>query len=151
MGIPPGILSGVAIGAPIAGGLAQGQAARQQADAQAAALRYNAQLARAEGNLEAGRIRRAGRRELGRQRTLLAAGGVLAEGSPLDLLAANAAEVERDAVLAMTAARNTARLDEAQARSAKRAGRSSAGTALLSGLIQGGVAARRIYGGGGGL
>lgn len=146
MGIPPGILQGVAIGAPVAGGLAQASAIRQQADAQAQASRYNAQLARAEGGAEADRIRRAGRRELGRQRTQLGASGVRVEGSPLDLLVANAAEIERDAVSAMIAARNTAALDEAQAKSAKRAGRTSAGASLLSGLVQGGTTALRIRG-----
>lgn len=147
MGIPPGIFQGLAIGAPIAGGMAQADAIKQQAGAQAGAARYNAGLARAEGSAEAARIRRAGRRELGRQRTLLGASGVRAEGSPLELLAQNAFEIERDAVNAEIAGRNTARLDEAQARSAKRAGRAGAGTALLSGAIQGASAlGRRLPG-----
>jgi len=150
MGIPPGILSGVAIGAPIAGGLQQAGALRQQAGASAAASRFNAQLAQMEGGAEASRIRRAGRRELGRQRTLMGASGVRLEGSPLDLLVDNAAEIEREAVQAEIAGRNTARLELANARSTKRAGKTAAGTALLGGAVQGGSAALRIFGPGGG-
>lgn len=148
MGIPPGVfgnaLQGVAIGAPIAGGIQEAGALRQQADAQAAAARYNAQLARMEGDAEASRIRRAGRRELGRQRAILGASGVRAEGSPIDVLADNAFEIAREAAHAQIAGRNTARLDEAQARQAKRAGRIGAGTALLGGAIKAGSTAMQL-------
>lgn len=137
MGVPPQILQGIAIGAPIAGGIAQGRAAEAQAGAQAQAALYNAQIAQAEGDAEASRIRRAGRRELSRQRTILGASDVRAEGSPLEVLAQNAYEIERDAVNAQIAGRNTANLDRAQAASAKRAGRISSASALLGGAIQG--------------
>lgn len=146
MGALPNLLQGVAVGAPIAGGIAQAQGIRQQADAQASASRYNAQLARMEGDAEAARIRRAGRRELARQRLRVSASGVQLEGSPLDLIVANAAQIERDAFDASRAGRNTARLDEAQARSAKRAGRTGAGTALLSGGLQSASTALRLRG-----
>lgn len=128
---------GFAIGAPIAGGLQQADAARAQGDAATATARYNAELARMEGAAESSRIRRAGRRELGRQRTILGASGVRAEGSPLDVLASNAFEIEREAVHAQIAARNTARLELARAGAAKREGRVSARTALLGGAAQG--------------
>lgn len=140
------VLSGLAIGAPIAGGIAQGRALEQQAGAQAAAARFNAAQARAAGQEEASRIRRTGRRELARQRELVSASGVRLEGSPLDVIAANAYEIEREAVLAEIAGRNTARLDEAQARSAKKAGRTGRASALLSGGIQGASAAARTFG-----
>lgn len=146
MGVLPNVLSGVAIGAPIAGGIAQGRALEQQAGAQAAASRFNAQQSRQQGAAEAARIRRAGRRELSRQRTLVGASGVRLEGSPLDVIAANAAEIEREATEAEIAGRNTAALDEANARNAKRAGRVGAGTALLSGGLQSASTAARLFG-----
>lgn len=146
MGLPPSILQGLAIGAPIASGLAQASGIRQQGDAQAAALRYNAQLARDEGDAEATRIRRAGRRELGRQRSILGASGVRVEGTPLELLERNAYEIERDAVNAQIAGRNTARLDAAAARGARRAARSSSATAILSGGLQAGIGLGRTLG-----
>jgi hypothetical protein len=149
MGVLPNILQGVAIGAPIAGGMAQADAIKQQAGAQAAAARHNAALAREQGAAEATRIRRAGRRELARQRLRVGASGVRLEGSPLELLAQNAFEIEREAVAAEIAGRNTARLDEMQARSAKRAGRTGAATALLSGGLQAASTAARLRGPGG--
>lgn len=149
MGIPPQVLSGIAIGAPIAGGLQQASGIRQQAGAEAAAAQYNAQLARMEAEAEASRIRRAGRRELAKQRLRVSASGVQLEGSPLALLADNAFEIEREAVHAQIAGRNTARLDEAQARNAKRAGRTGAATALLSGGLQAAGTAARLRGPGG--
>lgn len=147
MGLPPSVFQGLAIGAPIAGGIQQAGAIKQQAGAQAAALRYNAAQARDAGSAESSRIRRAGRRELGRQRAAIGASGVRAEGSPLEVLAHNAYEIEREAVAAEIAGRNTARLDEAQARSVKRAARTGAGTALLGGALQGAAAfGRRLPG-----
>lgn len=141
----PFLLQGAAIGAPIAGGIAEAGAIRSQASSQAQAANYNAQLAQNQGASEAERIRRAGRRELGRQRTLIGAGGVRLEGSPLELLAQNAYEIERDAMNAKLAAGDTAALDRAQAQNAKQAGRIGAGTALLTGALRGGGTGLELY------
>lgn len=146
MGFSP-ILQGVSVAAPFVGGQMQAQAARQQGSAAAQAARYNAALAREESSAEAGRLRRAGRRELGRQRAAIGASGVQAEGSPLELLAQNAYEIEREAAQTELAGRRTARLDLAQARSAERAGRMGAGTARLSGALGSGLALGRVLGG----
>lgn len=144
MGVLPNVLQGLAIGAPLASGMGQAQGIRQQADAQAAAAHYNAQLAREQGSAEASQIRRAGRRELAKQRLRVGASGVRLEGSPLDVIAANAFEIERDAVLAQISGRRTAQLEESQARAAKRAGRTGSASALLGGAIQAGGTALRL-------
>lgn len=146
MGALPNILSGVAIGAPIAGGLQQASGIRQQARAEGAAASFNAKQSREQGAAEAARIRRAGRRELARQRLRVGASGVRLEGSPLELIAANAAEVEREAMNAQIAGANNAALDEARGKNAKRAGRVGAASALLSGGLQAAGTASRLMG-----
>lgn len=129
------LLSGVAIGGPLSAGFQQAGGIRQQASAQAAAANANARLAQMEGASQASSIRREGRREIGRQRAIMGASGVRLEGSPLDLIVSNAAEIEREAVQAEVAARNTARLDRAQAKSVERAGKRSSVSAILSGAV----------------
>ena len=140
MGLDPrSLLQGVAVGAPIAGGLAQGRAAQGAADAEASAARYNARLAELEGASKAAYTRPVGRQELTSQFVRAsAAGGVrVDQGTPADFLARQAYEIEREATNAEIEARQTARLERARGASVKRAGKVSAGNALLSGLTQG--------------
>ncbi len=139
------LLSGVAVGGPLAAGITQAGGIQQQAGAEAAAARANARLAQREGAQQASSIRREGRRELGRQRTVAGASGVQLEGSPLDLLVSNAAEIEREAVQAEIAARNTARLDRSRASSIERAGKRQGASAILGGAIGSGSVASQLF------
>lgn len=139
------LLSGVAIGSPLAAGITQAGGIRQSAAAEAAAARTNAQLALAEGFTQAQSIRTEGRQELGRQRTLIGASGVRSEGSPLDLVVQNAASIEREAVQAEIAARNTARLDRSRASSVERAGKQSGTSAILGGALGSGTVASQLF------
>lgn len=134
MGVNP--LEMIGVGAPLAGGYLQAQGLRRQGEAQASAAEYNADLALLEGRTEAARRRRTGSAEVTRERVALANSGLRLEGSPLQFLARQAAEVERDAVNVELAARRTARLDRAQAASARSAARIGAGTSLLTGATQ---------------
>lgn len=134
MAWPLGDLAGaVGVGGQLVGGVVQSRAAQAQGRAAADAADYNARLALREGLAEADRRRKAGRREIARQRVSVAASDLRVEGSPLEVIAANAAAVEEDAANAEIDARRTARLERARADSFREAGRTSAGVALLSG------------------
>jgi hypothetical protein len=130
------LLSGVGIGGQIAGGLYRSQAAEQQGQAIADAALYNARLAQMEGAAEMARRRKAAGKQVGAYVAQMGKSGVRLEGSPLEFLVQNAEELERDALNAMVAARNTAALDRARARSAKKAGERGAGTELLMGATR---------------
>ena len=88
--------------APSAIGLASGQlgayAARAKGRAEKRAAYINAGQIEREAGMRASRLRTAGRQEIGAQRAALGASGLQAAGSPLDLLAENAAELERRAM-----------------------------------------------------
>lgn len=150
MGVPTEqLLQGLAITAPVAGGYVEGQGLRQQAQAGAAAARYNADLAKLQGRENAASIRRQGQQELGRERVILANSGLRMEGTPLSFLARQAGEIEREAANAEIAARQTARLENARAKSLESAGRTQAGTSLLTGALGSATTAYRLrYGGG---
>lgn len=130
------ITPAVGIGAPLVGGIMQSRAAEQQASAASSAALYNARLAELEGSTEAQRRRRIGSQEITRQRVAMGAGDVRLEGTPAEFLAQQAYEVERDAVNAQIAGRNTARLERAQASSIRKQGKISARNALLGGAGQ---------------
>lgn len=127
------ILRGVAIGAPAGAGFLQARGIQQSANAAAQAGQFNATLARQEGAAESSRIRRQGQRTLAESRRLVAQGGVELVGSPLQHIADQAAEIERQAMHAQLAAESTARLDEARARGARAAGKRQSATAILTG------------------
>ena len=130
------LLQGFAVGAPAASGYLEGQAARQAGASTAAAARYNAELERLRGRERAASIRKQGSAELTRQRVQVASSGLRLEGTPVDFLARNAAEIEKNALNELLAGRNSARLDEARARSAEQAGKQQAGVSLLTGGLR---------------
>lgn len=144
------LLQGVAVGAPVAGGLMQAGAARAGAQAESQAAIYNARLAEMEGASKAAYVRRAGHRELTSEFVRAsAAGGVrVDQGTPLDVQAQHAYEIEREATNAEIEARNTSRLERARARSVRRAGKISAGNALLSGATQAASFGSQLWKGG---
>lgn len=141
MGLPPQVLQGISFGAPVGAGLIQARAARSGAQAESSAALYDARLAEMEGASKADYVRRAGHRDATSEfvRSAAAGGVRVDQGTPLDVLSRRAYEIEREAANAQIESRNTARLDRARASSVQRAGRASAGTALLSGLIGGGM------------
>lgn len=114
----------------------QARGARAEAESEAQAAEYNRVLSLQQGRAEAARIRRAARRELSSQRVAFAKAGVRIEGSPLELLAQNAAELEADALNAEIGARNTAEIERRRARNLRRAGRRRAASALIGGVTR---------------
>lgn len=89
------IVAIAAIGAAGVGAVSsiqQGRAAKRVGE-------QNAQLALGRAKLEEARFRRDQRRRLGRIRAGIGARGITVEGSPLALLADQAAEIEEDALL----------------------------------------------------
>lgn len=132
-------LAGTAVSAGSA--LAQGSAQASAANEAAAVADQNAASERARSAEEATRQRRAGQLQLARGRAGLGASGVTSEGSPADVLAQNAAEIELDAqtILYGGATRANALETEAsryrrQARTASTASIAQAGTSLLLGF-----------------
>lgn len=84
----------VAAGA-LGGGYLQGRAAEQAAQAESKTALENAERVKLEGGIEANRRRRLAMLELGQQRANVGKSGI-APAATLDLLAENAAQLERD-------------------------------------------------------
>ena len=128
----------------VLGGLGQMQQASSRAAnarANAAILERNAQFARQQSAEEARRIREAGKRVGGQQRTAFGAAGVAVEGTPLDVLGDTQQTVELDALTALYGGRveaanydYQARVNRQQAGYMQRSGAFGAGTSLLFGL-----------------
>lgn len=121
-----------------AGGSAvmEAQAQAQSLQSQAAAAEYNATVARQEAAAEEARRRRESKRQMGAMRAARAKSGVTAEGTPLLVAAESAEMAEIDALNARWTGESSARLDEARAKSAKRAIPYAVGSSLLSGVSQ---------------
>lgn len=132
------ILAGTTMSA--IGSIQQGKAAEQAAEYNAQTSMEQAAAARAEGEAEAQRLRREGRRNIGTMRASISKSGVTSQGSPMLALAESAAMNELDVLNTRYSAQSSARASERQAglqraegRSAKRAGLIGAGTSLLTG------------------
>ena len=89
------VVAAIATAAAIAGAVSS----IQQGRAAAKVGRQNAQLALARSALEESRFQREGKRQLARIRASIATRGITVEGSPLALLADQAAEIEENAAL----------------------------------------------------
>ena len=128
-------LLGTSVGSTLAGSIMGAIGAIQGGEAAEAAAKYNAAIAEMAGNEEEYRRRRLARRALSAQFTQMAGkSGVIAEeGGWLEALARNAGEYEMDAVNAGIAGRQTAALERARGKSARRAGQIRAGASLISG------------------
>lgn len=134
MGDPVTIALIISVATQVGGAIVKGKAAKAQAEAIADANEFNALRAEQAGNAESSRVRRLNRRTLSTQRVQFAKAGVRMEGTPLEFLAQNAAELELNALQARIQGQNTARLEREGADVALQAGRTSAGAALLAGL-----------------
>ena len=124
----------------------QGIAADKQAQAQENFMKEQAQAREDAAEREEERVRRRNRRELASQENAFRGSGIAFEGSPLDALALNAAEFEREAI----AIRHTGRVEAGTLRTgAKRlraAGRIGAATATHSSLLGAGGRAASVTG-----
>lgn len=75
----------------------QGRAEGKAAEANARTDLYNARLAKQKGRDRARQVRREGRQHLGRIRSQTGASGIQVSGSALDVMAADAFQIEMDA------------------------------------------------------
>jgi hypothetical protein len=126
-----------AVGSAVAGGYLNSVGARAQGRAIKAAAGYDSQQALYESRERASRLRTVGRREIGRQRAVLGASGIRVAGSPLELIAQNAAELERQAMEETLAGRYAS--DVALARG--KTGRKQAKRISAASLFEGGTKA----------
>ena len=127
---------GMGMFSSLLGSMMQGQAAMAQANAQRAAAEYNAHVAKLEGDAEFRRRMRINRRTISSQFVQMAGkSGVIAEeGGWLEVLASNAEEMERDALNAAIAGRNTARLERYRGEAAIAIGKQKRTAALIGGF-----------------
>jgi len=119
--------------------IAAGQQQAQVFEFNAAISEERAKLARQAGEVRVERLRRERRRFTARQTASFAKAGVRLTGSPLQVIADTAAELELDILLEnfntniqIQSARTDADLDRIRARQARTAGFINAGTTLLS-------------------
>jgi len=134
MGVDFGnLLPALAIGGAAGSGVLNARAARAQGRAAKRAADINAQTELYESGQQASRIRTTGRRELGRQRTLIGTSGLQAAGSPLELLAANAAEIERQAMETTLAGRYAADVERSRGKVARKQASRVGAAALFEG------------------
>lgn len=111
---------------------AKGQLAQGEADLKTA--NFNAKLEEIGGLQKSSLIRRRARRHKASQRVAIAKAGVTVEGSPMDALAASAAESEVDAVNAIKEANLNAIMLRRGGRTAAKNAKYGAGASLLSGF-----------------
>lgn len=138
--------TGMSVYSAIKGGNAQVQSANYDAN-QAA---QSAITVRRQSEVEAGRIRRQGDRALGEIRAAYAASGVDASGTPTEVLADSAAQVELDALTARyngelqaLGYERTAALDYQRAKDAATATKIGAVSALINGVATVGSLVRK--------
>jgi hypothetical protein len=116
------------------GTISSSRSARQQANAQAAALEQQAARERAVAGQEAEEFRRRARRTAGTQRALVGGAGVSAEGTPLLLFEDFAAESEFQAQRLLTGGLTEAATLETEAGLTRAAGKAAAKSALIGGV-----------------
>lgn len=105
----------------------------QQGKAAEKAAEYNARIQEITGRQKESLIRRQGRKELSRIRTAVSKSGVRMEGSPMEVLAESAANIEMDALNARFGMETGATATRAEGKSRKRGANLSAAAQLLSG------------------
>lgn len=129
--IIPALLVGVSAASTIAQGANEAKAAAEAAEAQIKAAEFNEELIREDEQAEKSRLRRIQRRRMGAERAAIGASGFRAEGSPLELMLDNAAEMELDILNVGRTAQSQVYLERTRARTAAKAGKRAAGAALL--------------------
>lgn len=132
-------------GLQLASGFQGAEAALENARAVEEAALFNSLLAEQEGATESARLRRRNRRLLSSQRVKFAKAGVRLEGTPMEVLAQNAAELELDAANVSIAARNTSELEQMRASNARRQGKRSARASILGGSARAAGTAFKVF------
>lgn len=124
----------------------QGFMAKQQADAQADIQMANARQEELVGAQREATVRRRNRRAMAQGRAIAASSGFTSEGTFIDVLASNAAELELEALNARFDAQSAARAQRTAAKQSKARGR----TALVSSFLSAAGTAAGGMGGSGG-
>ena len=153
-----------ATGLQVAGTIQQGRAAEAEGEAAQQIAEQNARAAEIQGESEvragterARRLQREARIFGGRQRVAIARGGVLATGSPVEVLADTAAQfaleeadILADASRRQLFAQSKAKGFRLQGRAALERGRNAKRASILTGIGQGigGIAGAGLFGGG---
>jgi hypothetical protein len=129
-----GWLAAAAVAVQVIGSKQQAVAAGRAAESDADDMEYQAALSRDQGQAEAQRIRRAGRRQRGETVATLAGSGVkVGEGSALDAERTVMQDYEQDAAISILNGDRQADVLERRARGRRRAG----STAGMAGMLGG--------------
>lgn len=150
----------IMIGMTMLGGVMSAQSAQRQAKAKADADRFNAAVAkrnadaaRSQGAQDAAAKEREGIKQIGAARAAYGAAGVTSEGSPLDVLASTASNIELDrqtilykANLRAMGYEDEATLDLMAADNAEKTGDEQATSALLGAGAKAGGQAYSMWG-----
>ncbi len=121
--------------ASVAGTTLSAVSAYRSGQAQKEAYKYSSEIARRKGQQEEQIHRDKLRKLMSSQRALYAKAGVdLSSGSPLLLLTETAEEGERDAIRIRHGAKEESNLGKYYGRQARRAGATTSGSTLLTGL-----------------
>ena len=126
-------LEHLAIASAAGSGVFNARGARAQGRAIEQASNINAANIRMETAQEASRLRRAGRQAIGRQRAILGASGLQAAGSPLELIAQNANELERRAMDATIAGKYASDIETMRGKVARKSASRISGASLFEG------------------
>lgn len=130
----PMVFMAASMAATAIGSARKGQAQKQAAGEEAADMEYQADLARDQGQAEASRIRRAGRRARGEAVAAIAASGVkVGEGSALDAERQVMQDYEQDAAIAILNGDRQGRVLDQRARARRRGGRTAATATYIEG------------------
>ena len=143
------IVAAVGAGLKLGGGILQAKGIADQAEAESQALEFKAQVAEQQATSDAARLRRRNRREVSKARVGFAKAGVRLEGTPLEVLAQNAAELELDAANTEIAGRTFAQQQRRAAKTVFKQGQRAAGAALLGATGEAIGFGASVFGGGG--
>ncbi len=126
----------IAVAAIALSTVAQISAQQSAAKSQAAAMRYQADVAKTEAALQTEDIQRRARQMVGRQRAMFSAAGVDLEGSPLDVFADTQAGAARDIFNVKFNAENTANILDFNARAVRKSANNASVATAFGGIAK---------------
>jgi hypothetical protein len=132
-----GLIDAFPVGASVAAGQLGAYAARSKGRAEKKAAYTNASNIELQSGMKASRMRKAARQEIGAQRTALGASGLQAAGSPLQLIAENAAELERRAMEETLAGQYDADVVRMGGKQARKQAKKVSAASMLEGVTRG--------------
>lgn len=133
---PAGMVDAIPAVASVASGQLGAYAARSKGRAEKRAADINASIIERESRMKASRMRTAARQEIGTQRANLGASGLQAAGSPLELIAQNAAELERRATEETLAGQYNANVTRMGGKEARRQAKKVSAASMLEGFTR---------------